>query len=732
MQRNLTTLAASLALCTASHAQPEYEFVWLETGDLVASRARSLSPDGVIVGQGIDQAGFRRATIWSDNGLTVLPTPVGYDNAALSAMNSQGLAVGAVENADWGSAAAIWDGQAWSVYEPWDGYTSAWLVSVSENGRALGTMYDQNGESGALPIQVMDGQVEALPMLPDWEQARAKTELADGTILGSAIVDGVNGVPVRWVDGVPEQMSPPHDGRMWVGPAGTGGHISMNGDTAEDFGWIWDGQQWTQWQELAEAEARVNGFNSAGDFVAWGYWDLPLLGMDGEVYDLRDLAAFPDGTSRPWMSAISDSGMIVGTVDFEYRPYAMALRPIPGPATAVLLGLGGLFACRRRRVTAATVCLATLSGTAAASGPPKYFVDIVGERIEYQVAYHGLDDAGRVVGMYERLPAVWEDGVMTELPVPFETFQAYAISVSQAGIAGVAISLDGSQEHVVVWRNGEMEHFSPFGGQYLNVTYISPAGHVVGWSHLGDTGGPAHAFRWHDGEVIDLGNLGRDRSSSAWGADASGAVVGSSSTRGQVKRAFLWTEGQMQDLGALPGQAHSRAIAINASGMIVGMSEPYNGGILYPCIWDEDGIHALPVGNGTGWVMDLNDAGTAIAYGLNDAGQKAGVAWLERELFVLEDHLASSEAWRITAAIDINNHGQILSYGTLGGLEYGVILTPACPADFNLDRLVDTRDVVAFLGAWAAGEDGADYDDNGTVDSRDVTAFLSAWASGCG
>jgi hypothetical protein len=54
-----------------------------------------------------------------------------------------------------------------------------------------------------------------------------------------------------------------------------------------------------------------------------------------------------------------------------------------------------------------------------------------------------------------------------------------------------------------------------------------------------------------------------------------------------------------------------------------------------------------------------------------------------------------------------------------------------CVADFNGDGTVDTRDVIAFLNAWNAGDSSADIDGNGVVDTRDVIAFLNQWTAGC-
>ncbi|MBK7403722.1 MAG: metallophosphoesterase [Phycisphaerales bacterium] len=59
------------------------------------------------------------------------------------------------------------------------------------------------------------------------------------------------------------------------------------------------------------------------------------------------------------------------------------------------------------------------------------------------------------------------------------------------------------------------------------------------------------------------------------------------------------------------------------------------------------------------------------------------------------------------------------------------ILHRACVADINGDGVVDTRDVVAFLNLWAAGDSRADFNGDDAIDSRDLIAFLNAWAGVC-
>jgi hypothetical protein len=55
----------------------------------------------------------------------------------------------------------------------------------------------------------------------------------------------------------------------------------------------------------------------------------------------------------------------------------------------------------------------------------------------------------------------------------------------------------------------------------------------------------------------------------------------------------------------------------------------------------------------------------------------------------------------------------------------------SCIADFNGDGAVDTRDVLAFLNAWNAGDARSDIDGDGVIDTRDVLAFLNLWNAGC-
>jgi len=581
-----------------------------------------------------------------------------------------------------------------------------------------------------VPIRVVNGVAEALPMLPEWESARPMRELADGTILGQAWDETTYAaIPVRWVDGQPEAISAPRDSRtLSVSAINSLGHIAMYDFMAYEGGWIWDGEGWSQPDGLAALNGEVRGLNANGDFVgrSWNSWE-PIIGVDGEVYEARELFEVPGDIREFHLLALNDHGVAAGLAHTDARPWAFVLNPVPTPATLALLGFGGLLASRRKR--AAVVAAVVLApGLASARQPPRYFVDVIGLHGSGGLWPNAIADDGRVVGGFNGGPAVWQDGVVEPLHCPAGADRCFAGYISEAGVLGNAYFENAHRP--VVWVDGEPEVLEVF-GDYAFGLAIGSAGHVVGIARLPPPEDNSRKmFRWYQGEAVELGSLGG--AGYARGVNGLGHVVGESGTRGVVTHAFIWIDGGMTDLGMLPDLSHALAIAINDDDTVVGTCYSYGWGLDTPFVWEDGVIAALPTMGEYGTAKSINNDGVIVGTLIPDSIDAYGVAWIDEEVYRLDEHLVTDSSWHITEARDLNNPGQILAIASLDGERYGLLLTPACPADFNLDRLVDTRDVVAFLGAWAAGDAGADFDNNGTVDSRDVTAFLGAWASGCG
>src|SRR5204862_544099 len=99
-----------------------------------------------------------------------------------------------------------------------------------------------------------------------------------------------------------------------------------------------------------------------------------------------------------------------------------------------------------------------------------------------------------------------------------------------------------------------------------------------------------HAFSWtREGGMIDLGTLGGSYSF-AGAVNDSGQIVGDSAIATGNPRAFSWTStGGMIDLGTLTLGGGTWAAAMNASGHVVGASSTGDGFGIHAFFWTPAG-----------------------------------------------------------------------------------------------------------------------------------------------
>jgi hypothetical protein len=63
--------------------------------------------------------------------------------------------------------------------------------------------------------------------------------------------------------------------------------------------------------------------------------------------------------------------------------------------------------------------------------------------------------------------------------------------------------------------------------------------------------------------------------------------------------------------------------------------------------------------------------------------------------------------------------------------DQGHIQLVLCEPDWNDDGALDSRDFIAYLNDWVAGDPQADINDDGVVDTRDFIQYLNLWTGGC-
>lgn len=107
------------------------------------------------------------------------------------------------------------------------------------------------------------------------------------------------------------------------------------------------------------------------------------------------------------------------------------------------------------------------------------------------------------------------------------------------------------------------------GAGFLGDT-LNDHGHVAGTSYFGGR----HAVLFRDGELLNLGALPGDSSSSAWRINNAGQIIGDCEDGDDHVRPFLYTDGRMYSLRDLvrpnSGWTISYATDINDHGQIVG------------------------------------------------------------------------------------------------------------------------------------------------------------------
>src|SRR6266403_4326096 len=194
---------------------------------------------------------------------------------------------------------------------------------------------------------------------------------------------------------------------------------------------------------------------------------------------------------------------------------------------------------------------------------------------------NSANDSGDVAGTAAttvfgsgRLPVIWQNGVVSQLPLPVGQTLGDANSVNASSVAVGSVNA-GSDQRGVVYSGGIatiITQTATDGSYFLTAFGINDSGRIVGQGI-----DPAHAAR-NVGIVYDIGQ----------------------------NMAF--------DVGALPGANGALAFGVSNNGYVVG-SSMFNQGSGMPFIWsDQSGIVGIPLASGTtlGQAQDVNSSGWVV------------------------------------------------------------------------------------------------------------------------
>jgi probable HAF family extracellular repeat protein len=353
----------------------------------------------------------------------------------------------------------------------------------------------------------------------------------------------------------------------------------------------------------------------------------------------------------------------------------------------------------------------TVSQGLSPSGAPLYTVtplNSFGASSRFTAPTTGLriNQSGDVVGWTtqngpaEPMLNTPENGVII---LPTATSQPSGVARDLSDRSGGVITVvgearldgNGSAIHAVRWLvavpQGTVTRVTDLGvlpGHSMSVAYaVNGAGQIAG------TSDPSsflsiRSFLYSDGRMVDLGLGGIGQSARALDLNASGLITGYLGLR-----AFRWSStGRLQSLGVPSGWAYSFGNAINASGQVAGLASSASGNAAVVARYTDGagwkvlgGMGQTNTGNG------INRWGDVVGTGFPHTGGQApflrGVLYTDElgALVYIDDFLLVPGSWKIMAAFDINDAGQITGWGidNRTGLRSAVVLTPSSVTSVN-------------------------------------------------
>src|SRR5207253_7185011 len=264
---------------------------------------------------------------------------------------------------------------------------------------------------------------------------------------------------------------------------------------------------------------------------------------------------------------------------------------------------------------------------------------------------NSANDSGVVVGTGAttvfgsgRLPVIWQNGVVSQLPLPVGQTLGDANSVNASKLAVGSVNA-GSDQRGVIYSGGSatiITQTTADGSYFLTAFGINDSGRIVGQGI-----DPAHAAR-NVGVVYDMGQ----------------------------NMAF--------DVGALPGANGALAFGVSNNGYVVG-SSMFNQGSGMPFIWsDQNGIVAIPLASGTslGQAQGANSSGWVVG---TDGGVFA-VPFLYdgTNTYRLQDLIPANSGWDLSmntssSAMAISENNIIVGTGVHNGETHAYAMVPATP-----------------------------------------------------
>jgi len=235
---------------------------------------------------------------------------------------------------------------------------------------------------------------------------------------------------------------------------------------------------------------------------------------------------------------------------------------------------------------------------------------------------NSANDSGIVVGTAattpfgsDRLPVIWQNGAVSQLPLPGGQSLGDANSVNASSVAVGSVDA-GSNQRGVIYDGATatiITQTTANGSFFLTVFGINDSGRIVGQGI-----DPQNAAR-NVGIVYDIGQntafevgaLPGANGALAFGVSNTGNVVGSSMQNQGSGLPFIWSEANgMVAIPLAPDTSLGQAQGVNSSGWVVGTD---SGAFAVPFLYDGTNTYRLQdlIPANSGWDLSMNTFSSA-------------------------------------------------------------------------------------------------------------------------
>lgn len=243
-------------------------------------------------------------------------------------------------------------------------------------------------------------------------------------------------------------------------------------------------------------------------------------------------------------------------------------------------------------------------------------------------------------------------------------------------VAYVWDSLHGIQSLGVA--NTDARAINSAGQVLVNTAYLPSVKPGQPYSYIWDAATGLHPFSSSTCPII----MGR-------GMNDSGVVVGDCTVSfngpDSNSRAFRWDAVAGLSLLA-PGTFQSIAWTIDNLGNAFGAIMFFDGDSSHAVRWDAAGAMTLlpSIRDSAGVVMSTNayasnDQGLVVGNAFSPCCGQSAIIWTNSGAYLLDDLITADSGWHLTYALDVNDAGQIVGRGIVGGETHAFRLDPIAP-----------------------------------------------------